>query len=53
LKKTSSVQVQTLNKQLAKVNKHQAVLQEPLNKSQAEKVFIEIGFRWLFVFYSG
>jgi U3 small nucleolar RNA-associated protein 14 len=37
LKKTSSLQVQTLNKQLAKVNKHQAVLQQPLQKPQAEK----------------
>ena len=42
LKKTSSLQVQTLNKQLAKVNKHQAVLQQPLQKPQAEKVFIYI-----------
>jgi hypothetical protein len=38
LKKTSSAQVQTLKKQLAKVNKHQAVLQQPLQKPQAEKV---------------
>jgi hypothetical protein len=30
--------VQTLKKQLAKVNKHQAVLQQPLQKPQAEKV---------------
>ncbi|CAF2099930.1 unnamed protein product [Rotaria magnacalcarata] len=37
LKKTSSVQIQTLKKQLAKVNKHQAVLQQPLQKPQAEK----------------
>lgn len=37
LKKTSSTQVQTLKKQLAKVNKHQAVLEKPLLKSQAEK----------------
>lgn len=41
LKKTSSLQVQTLKKQLAKVNKHQAVLQQPLQKPQAEKVFIQ------------
>ena len=38
LKKTSSAQIQTLKKQLAKVNKHQAVLQQPLPKPQAEKV---------------
>ncbi|CAF4251971.1 unnamed protein product [Rotaria sp. Silwood2] len=37
LKKTSSLQIQTLKKQLAKVNKHQAVLQQPLQKPQAEK----------------
>ena len=38
LNKTSSLQVQTLKKQLAKVNKHQAVLHQPLQKPQAEKV---------------
>ena len=40
LKKTSSLQVQTLKKQLAKVNKHQAVLHQPLQKPQAEKVLL-------------
>jgi len=37
LKKTSSLQIQTLKTQLAKVNKHQAVLQQPLQKPQTEK----------------
>ncbi|CAF0926190.1 unnamed protein product [Adineta steineri] len=37
LKKTSSLQVESLKKQLAKVNKHQSVLQQPLQKPQAEK----------------
>ena len=39
LKKTSSAQSQKLVKQLAKINKHQAVLQQPLQKPQADKVF--------------
>lgn len=38
LKKKSSEQVQTLKKQLAKVNKHQATLEKPLEKTKAEKV---------------
>jgi len=33
----TSAQIQTLKKQLAKVNKHQAVLQQPLQKPHAEK----------------